>query len=58
MLTREENEMITTQCNGGDSIYVEKKLNLGPRGIWNSVKIEDRATYSISDLKKRRVVER
>ena len=52
----EENEMITTECNGGDSIYVEKRLNLGPRGVWKSVKIEDQTTYSISDLKKRHAV--
>jgi hypothetical protein len=53
----EEDEMIVVKCNGGDSIYVEKKVRIGPRRKGASFRTEEKTGFSIEDLKRKHVFE-
>jgi hypothetical protein len=49
--------MIFVKYNGGDSIYVEKRLFPRLRAVKDSFKTEEKTGYSIEDLKKQHMFE-
>ena len=52
----EDNEHIKTEFTG-DQIKVEKSVDTSSMDEWNWQKVVERKTYSLEDLKKRRVFE-